>query len=264
VSDRVARGKLLNGLVPTIEGETENFYRYKFVPGSLYSRVATPKDFKNFLAWAKANLWKKKRETSDAEFKSICRDFYEKKTKERVAKFMEFNSISDEAYVINGEEVPSVKDMLEMIDFDHLAGAEQYQFHGDFVLDNIVKTAGGYCLMDWRQNFGGLLGAGDMYYDLAKLNHNLTVNHDVVLDNGFSVKIAGSSITCDILRKDNLVRCQEVLRDFIEQEGLDMKKVELLTPIIWLNMSPLHHHPFNLFLYYFGKVNLWRAIQKNK
>ncbi len=262
--ERVARGKLLRGLVPPVESATDNFYRYKFVPGSLYSRVATPKDFAKFLAWAKENLWKKARETTDAQFKAVCRDFYEKKTKERVSQFLKYNTIPDEAHVINGEEVPSVKEMLAMVDFDYLSATEQRQFHGDFVLDNILKTAGGYCLTDWRQNFGGLLKAGDMYYDLAKLNHNLTVNHDVVFENGFSVKVGADSISCDILRKDNLVRCGEVLRDFVRAEGLDMRKVDLLTPIIWLNMAPLHHHPFNLFLYYFGKLNLWRALQKNK
>lgn len=262
VSERVARGKLLRGLTPVIEGVTKNFYRYAFVPGSLYSRVATPKNFKHFLEWVKANLWKKRQEVSDAEFKKVCHDFYKKKTKERVAKFLKFGALSDEAHIINGEKVPSIKEMFEIIDFDYLTNAEQYQFHGDLVLDNIVKTVSGYCLMDWRQNFGGLLKAGDMYYDLAKLNHNLTVNHDVVLDNGFSVKVSGSFIVCDILRKDNLVRCEAVLHDFIRTEGFDMNKVALLTPLIWLNMSPLHHHPFNLFLYYFGKVNLWRALQK--
>ncbi|MSR73664.1 MAG: hypothetical protein EXS60_01225 [Candidatus Pacebacteria bacterium] len=265
VKDRVARAKFLRGLVPALEGTAgKNFYRYKFVVGSLYSRVATPPDLKRFLAWAKLNLWKKTHDVPDAEFKKTCLDFYEKKTKERVEKFLKYNTISDEAHVINGEKVPSVAEMLKMVDFNYLADTEQRRFHGDMVLENIVKTRDGYCLVDWRQNFGGLLGAGDMYYDLAKLNHNLTVNHDVVLDNGFTIKIAGSAITCDILRKDNLVRCEEVLREFVHVEGLDMRKIELLTPIIWLNMAPLHHHPFNLFLYYFGKLNLWRALQKKQ
>jgi hypothetical protein len=88
ISDRVARGKLLDGITPAIEGAKKNFYRYKFVPGLLYSRVATPKDFKRFLVWAKENLWKKTRETSNIEFKKVCRDFYEKKTKERVSQFL--------------------------------------------------------------------------------------------------------------------------------------------------------------------------------
>lgn len=265
VADRIARTKLLRGLVPALEGKPgKNFYRYKFVPGSLYSRSATPADFGRFLGWARENVWKKMHEVSDKEFGKVCRDFYEKKTKERVAQFLSCNTITDEAHVINGEHVPSVAEMLAMVDFGYLAQTEQRRFHGDMVLENIVKTADGYCLVDWRQNFGGLLGAGDMYYDLAKLNHNLTVNHDIVLDNGFTVKIAGSAITCDIMRKDNLVRCERVLHDFIRAEGFDMRKVEILTPIIWLNMAPLHHHPFNLFLYYFGKLNLWRALQNNK
>ena len=62
-----------------------------------------------------------------------------------------------------------------MIDFEWLSQAKQHQFHGDFILDNIIKTKNGYSLLDWRQDFSGLLRAGDMYYDLAKLNHNLTV-----------------------------------------------------------------------------------------
>jgi len=264
IQERVARGKALDGLVPPIEGELNNFYRYKFVPGSVYSRVVTPTDFENFLLWAKNNLWKKTHKIDQEKFKDACRNFYYEKTKERVGKFLKANSIVDGVHTINGEEVPSIEDMLALIDFESFACAEQSQFHGDLVLENIVKTLQGYSLVDWRQNFGGLLDAGDIYYDLSKLNHNLTINHDVVLDNGFSVKVAGSSIVCDILRKDNLVRCQKMLYDFIRDEGLDMKKVDLLTPIIWLNMAPLHHHPFNLFLYYFGKLNLWRAIQKYK
>jgi NDP-sugar pyrophosphorylase family protein len=264
VSDRIARAKLLKGFVPYIEGNTKNFYRYKFVPGAVYSRVVTPSDFKNFLRWLDSNLWKKTQEVSKEEFKKVCREFYEIKTKERVAKFIEVNSVSDESHMINGEEVPSIAEMLKMVDFDYLATTEQYQFHGDLILDNVIKTNGGYCLVDWRQGFGKLLGVGDIYYDLAKLNHNLVVNHDIVNDNGFSVKIAGDSIICDILRKDNLVRCQEVLYDFIRGKGWDLKKVELLTPIIWLNMAPLHPHPFSSFLYYFGKLNLWRVLQKNK
>lgn len=262
--NRSLRAKILKGLVPEVDASAKNFYRYRLVDGDLYSRVVSPEDFKKFLKWAKNNLWKKTNEVRAVKFKEICRDFYYGKTKKRIENFLESNGIDDRMQIINGESVPSVKELLDMIDFDWLATAEQYNFHGDFILDNILKTSDGYRLLDWRQDFGGLLRAGDMYYDLAKLNHNLTVNHDIINQNLFLVDIKDDVVTCDILRRENLVTCQKALFEFLKKEGYNLKKVKLLTALIWLNMSPLHHHPFNLFLFYFGKLNLWRAIQESK
>lgn len=261
--NRVIRAKNLHGLVPDIEGETKNFYRYKFVDGELYARVVSPEDFQNFLHWAKENLWKPAQETSPEEFRKICLDFYESKTKKRIKKFFEENSTPDSAETINGDNVPAINEVLAKVDFARLADAEQRQFHGDFILDNIIRTAGGYCLLDWRQDFGGLLRAGDMYYDLAKLAHNLVVNHDMVHKNLFTVSNNAGAIACDIQRKPELADCEKILFDFLEKEGYDAEKVKILRGLIWLNMSPLHHYPFNVFLYYFGKWNLWRTITKH-
>lgn len=263
VRERTERARLLGNLVPEIEGVTKNFYRYRYTAGDLYSDVATPSDFVNFLDWAKKNLWIKGKEVEENEFKRVCKEFYLDKTKKRIKQFLDANNLKDEEHVINGERVPAIANILEQVDFDWLASAEQYQFHGDFILDNILKTQDGYCLLDWRHNFGGLLKVGDIYYDLAKLNHNLTVNHEIVNKDLFTVKLGdGNQIICDILRKDNLVECQKVLFDFLRKEGYDARKVRMLSGLIWLNMAPLHHHPFNTFLYYFGKLHLWRAINE--
>lgn len=262
VADRVARAKSLIGLAPEIIGHNKNFYKYKFVPGDTYSQVAMPANFSGFLNWAKENLWREVSEVSDQEFKAVCHDFYYAKTRERVEKFLSANSITDKEDVINGETVPAVKDILKEINFNWLADAKQHKFHGDMVLENIVHSAGSFRLLDWRQNFGGLLEAGDMYYDLAKANHNLVVNHDVVSKNLYSINFSeNGEVRCDIMRRENMVMCQKMLDEFVKKEGLDADKVAVLTALVWLNMSPLHHHPFNLFLYYFGKLNLWRAVK---
>ena len=58
--------------------------------------------------------------------------------------------------------------------------------------------------------------------------------------------------------------CEKTLHQFILDKNLSLDKVKILTSIIWLNMSPLHHHPFDLFLYYFGKYNLWKTIQQQQ
>lgn len=265
IKERVARAALLGSLVPEIEGATKNFYRYKYSEGNLYSDIATPSDFVNFLTWTKKNLWQKVHEVNDEEFKKICYDFYFTKTKKRVQQFLDANNLKDEAHFINSEHVPALTHILKHIDFDWLTNSEQYQFHGDFILDNILKTGTGYCLIDWRHNFGGLLKAGDIYYDLAKLNHNLTINHEIVNKNLFTVKLDnGNHVECDILRKDNFVECQKILFDFVSNEGYNPKKIRVLSGLIWLNMAPLHHHPFNIFLYYFGKLHLWRAINETE
>jgi dTDP-glucose pyrophosphorylase/thiamine kinase-like enzyme len=260
VRQRAERGDILKGLVPAMEGATKNFYRYEYAKGRLYSKVATPIDFLKFLHWSRKNLWKPASEVSSEDFKKVCRDFYFEKTVERVEKFLDSRSVKDAETVINDEKVPTVKTMLEMVDFDEMCNAEQSSFHGDFILDNILKTDRGYTLLDWRQNFGGLLQSGDMYYDLSKLNHNLTVNHEIVNSDLFTIKVDKDVVTCDILRKENLVQCQRALFEFLRENGYNIKKVKVLTALIWLNMSPLHHHPFDLFLFYFGKLNLWRAL----
>ena len=262
VAQRVVRGKLLKGLAPEIEGSAKNFYRYKYANGKLYSKVATPIDFEKFLKWSKKNLWKSNHEVTDQEFKNICYDFYYTKTTERIQKFLTTRKVKDVEMTINGERVPTIKKMLKMIDFDWLCSAEQSGFHGDFILDNLLKSKSGYVLLDWRQNFGGLLKSGDMYYDLSKLNHNLTVNHEIVNNDLFTIEADENGVICDIFRKENLVQCQKVLFEFLDKNGYNSKKVKILTALIWLNMSPLHHHPFDRFLFYFGKLNLWRALNE--
>lgn len=265
ISDRVKRANILKGLTPEIDGVADNFYRYKYVKGDVFSRVVTPANIGEFLIWTEVNLWKNTIEVSDDEFRKKCHEFYYDKTLKRLEKIWEESQIEDKEDIINGEVTPPLKDILKLIDFDWLSNNFQSIFHGDFILDNIIKTDNGYCLIDWRQNFSGLLKSGDKYYDLAKLNHNLTVNHDIIKENMFTIDFNDDgSVVCDIMRRENLVACQKVYHNFLIKNGYDLNKVELLTAIIWLNMSPLHHHPFNLFLYYFGKLNLWRIIKNNK
>lgn len=261
IKEKVKRARFLGSLVPKIEGSKQNFYKYRHAKGNLYSRMATPNDFAKFLNWCDKRLWLNKKAMSEKKFKEICRRFYEGKTRDRIKQTMKKNSLKDVEEIINGEKVPKLKQMLEKIDFSLLCNASQHQIHGDLILDNIIRTGRGYVLLDWRQNFGGSLEVGDIYYDFAKLNHNLTVNHDVINKNMFTIENGDSSIVCDIFRRENLVACQDILFDYIEKEGYDAKKVKLLTALVWLNMSALHHYPFNIFLYYFGKLNLWRAIR---
>lgn len=250
--NRVTRAYNLGDLVPEIIDSTENFYKYKKAEGKLFSKSVNSQTFSNFLEWAKCNLWKYTLTTQDT-FKTKCYDFYITKTKQRIAQYLKHNIENNQ---INGQYIQDAYDLIDSIDSGWLCDGVPSQFHGDFILDNIIETKDGFKLIDWRQDFAGDLEVGDLYYDLAKLNHNLTVNHDIVNKNLFG----SSKENCYILINSKLKECEKMLHEFIESNGLDLKKVKVLTAIIWINMAPLHEYPFNNFLYNFGKYNLNNAI----
>lgn len=263
VNKKIKRAEVLKGLVPDIEESTGNFFRYKYVEGELYSQTVTVSDFERFLSWCKENLWIKQDKLDDRKFKDLCGNFYIGKTKQRIRDFLEITKAEDKEEIINGDKVPSVSELLGQIDFAWLSRGVQSRMHGDLILENIIKTKNNYQLLDWRQDFGGNLETGDMYYDLANLNKNLMLNHKLVDKGYFFVEKNIKEVKCDILESHNLVECQLALWRFIKKEGLDLKKVKVITALKWLSMSPLHPTPanFNLFLYYFGRLNLYRALK---
>jgi dTDP-glucose pyrophosphorylase len=262
LKNRVLRNKILKGIVPEIDSYKTHFYRYPYVEGQLYATIANSSNFLDFLEWAKKFLWKSVPTVERKKMNDLCEDFYFKKTQKRLNDFYLSRGISDKEEFINGLLVPPVSVLLEGIDKDWICDAIPSLFHGDFILDNILKVEdGNYVLVDWRQDFSGQLEAGDMYYDLGKLAHNLVVNHEMIDDNNFKiVKSRNGEVSINIHRFHTLVECEKILYDWLIKNGYDIKKVEILRAIIWLNMSPLHHHPFDLFLYYFGKLNLYTAL----
>lgn len=262
VKNRVERTKYLNGLTPKILESKKNFYKYEYSKGELLADIATPKEFAKFLCWSAKNLWQESHEVSENDFKARCLDFYKTKTEKRIKEFLSSRNVVDVECRINDEIIPKIDEILERIDFEWLSSSQQTHFHGDYILDNILKSGSGYTLLDWRQDFGGLLESGDMYYDLAKLNHNLTINHGIINQGLFTIEKDNGTVTCNVLRKNSHVLCQQELFTFAKAQEYDSKKIRVLTALIWLNMSPLHEYPFDNFLYYFGKYNLWRTLNE--
>ena len=252
--NRISRMLDLKGLTPKYVGSTDNFYKYEYVEGEVYSRVVNSKNFKEFLYWVKDNLWKKK----DVDISKLCQEFYFDKTYKRVSKYLSMNGLgADTETTINSKTVPGIFDLLKSIDKEQLISKDSYQFHGDLVLENVIWNDGKYTLIDWRQDFGGDVQNGDIYYDLAKLKHNLTVNHDIIDKELYTVDIDQTDISVDILRSNEQCECIKVLEEFIDEIGLDNKKVDIIKSLIWINMAPLHKKPISDFLFHFGKYNLY-------
>jgi hypothetical protein len=262
IKNRVSRLKYLKHFGPRLLENTENFYVYEFIKGDEASHFIECKVFRHILTTVFNEYWSPIDESDDFVLKTKM--FYFDKTINRSNRFLKDNNIQDEPTVINGEYVDRFEVLIQQIPEDFLCTRKKYYYHGDFVLDNIIIDGDLIKFIDWRQDFCGDVDGGDIYYDLSKLNHSLTINHDLISKNFFSIKEISSqpvkTIEVEVLRKSCHVEFEKILHQFIVEHEFDLKKVNLLTALIWINMAPLHYYPFNNFLYYFGLYNLKKSI----
>jgi thiamine kinase-like enzyme len=180
-------------------------------------------------------------------------EFYKYKTFDRIEKL---SSIGKEVDTVNGIHTGLITEMLGRVDWHFLGTDTFYQFHGDFIMDNIIKTSSGYKLIDWRQDFGGELHLGDMYYDLAKFRHNIIFNHHNVDSGLFRLDFGENGVIVDLKCNYFLMKQIDDFDRFVTDNNLNLKKIRILMAIIWLNMAPLHEKNISKFLFYFGKYNL--------
>ncbi|DAB29044.1 MAG TPA: hypothetical protein CFH84_11570 [Sulfurimonas sp. UBA12504] len=267
IKDRVKRADTLGNFIPKIENSTDNMYSYQKVKGEIFSKYPTVSTFKYFLDWMEV-FWEKKEldKNQTTEFQTICMEFYKDKTYKRVKQYFAIFEQIDSEEIINGNKVPKIFDLLDKVDWKNLASGIPVRFHGDLHFENILinsEAKSPFTLLDWRQNFGGILEYGDIYYDFAKLNHGIIMSHELVDKSLFEVQHKLNTIHYDFLRKQNLVDCEYYFKEWIEKEGYDYKRVQLLTTLIYLNIAALHHYPYSLLLFYLGK-NMLNEILSEK
>ena len=61
--------------------------------------------------------------------------------------------------------------------------------------------------------------------------------------------------------KENQI-CQKEFFKFLKITTTQYKS-GILTAIIFLNIAALHHYPYSIFLYYLGKLSLYKSLKKN-
>lgn len=266
IHDRVERSKILEGFVPPVLSSTPHMYSYAYVHGNVLSKCVSLPIFKQLLNASKL-FWKEKVFSSpdeETQFYKSCMSFYKDKTYKRVELFFDVSDKKDEATVINDVWYPPLKDMLRQVDWDFVARGTPGQFHGDFHFENILydETKESFELLDWRQNFGGSLTTGDIYYDMAKLLHGLIMCHDLVAKDEYFVNWQGNEIRYDFNRKQLLVECENYYYQWLEKHGYSVQKVKLLTALIYLNIAGLHAHPYSLVLFALGKELLQESLME--
>ncbi len=263
IKNRFLRSKYIKGFVPKTKLSGSYLYFYPFVKGHIFSKKITPSNFKDLLRFSK-NFWKIKKLNNKEKkhFKKICLNFYKDKTIKRVKMFFKNENIKDKADIINGIKIPSLQNLLKKINWLKLSEGIPSRFHGDFHFENIVmENKKKFKFLDWRQDFGGFIKYGDVYYDLSKLFHGIIVNHKVVLDKKFSIIKKGNKIK---LRIDRIKNYKSIIKYFfywLKINNFSIEKVNLITSLIFLNIAPLHHKPYNKFLFFLGKLMLFKYIK---
>ena len=265
IKNRVARSSSLGKYIPSIITSSENMFAYKKIEGDVFSKLPSEKNLKFFLNWIE-EFWQKKELNRDQEkdFFSTCNVFYKEKTYKRVKLFFTELERFDVEENINGIQTPKIFDLLDMVDWKLLSKGIPVRFHGDLHFENILINKNSdqpFTLLDWRQDFGGNMEYGDIYYDLAKLNHGFIISHKIIDEELFNVETNLDHIRYDFHRTQNLINCEEYFKDWVVNKGFNYSKVELLTSLIFLNIAVLHHYPYNKLLFYLGKSMLYKYLR---
>lgn len=265
ILNRVARTTDLKGFVPEITANTDNMYSYRMLTGQVMSKCTNQKVFKSLLNYLESFWVPSQPPALDlAQFHKTCREFYEAKTRKRVALYFDRFSEQDGVEEINGVTIAPLENLLSKVDWDTLQEGVPVRFHGDLHFENIlVSETGDFYLLDWRQDFGKNMQCGDLYYDLAKLLHGLIMSHELVNKEMYSVDHVDNIVTFDFHRKNCLVQNEKDFFKFVELSGYNPRKVRLLTALIFLNIAPLHHYPYSKLLFYLGKSMLHEEINNN-
>ncbi len=265
--DRVHRANLLSGLTPKIESNKNNYYCYEKVDGDVLYDVMNEGLVYKFLDWCNHKLWIQKSldDISSSQFKNACEKFYQEKTRNRLNQFYNKIPFKDSEYIVNGKRVPKQSELFQKIDWDYIIDGTPSVFHGDLQFDNVIYNSNKdtFTLIDWRQDFGGLLEFGDIYYDLSKLYGGMNLSYKNIKKNKFSFDMSDDKVFYSYEMSSNLLESKEVFEDFVVNNGYDLNKIKLLTGIIYLNMAPLHHDPFDHLLFFLGKNMIYKQLQKN-
>ena len=252
IKKRVLRQKILKKFTPKIIHTKENFYTYKKIKGKILSKCINPVLFIKLLKYLE-KFWFP-RVVDKKKFEKNCYKFYKNKTLERVSLFLKNNRKYDKIEKINNIKIPKISTILNNIEWKKLSRGISVNFHGDLHFENIIFSKNKFVLLDWRQDFDKNLKIGDLYYELAKIMHGIIVSHERVLRQQFKIKQLNKQSYINIYISSNYKKILKLFEKWIVEKKLSLEKVRILTGLIFLNIAPLHHYPYNIFLFKLGKL----------
>lgn len=274
---RVSRARANPQAMPTNVVCSGHFLIHDFAQGDIVYNQYTPDIFHRMLDWCEKTLWLPAPTLADSAREIICNKFYHDKTMERVEQFRVKYSDWSEPRIVNGQEVLGINEYLSQIDFSWLCTVNEWRFiHGDLHFDNTIYDSGvpvskmqvydaelvtdwKFTAIDWRTDFGGEI-YGDLYYDLAKMLGGLHLNYRDIKQELYGYHEQDDVVTIDVPSVHNVEIYENILQEWVERQGMEWRKVKLLVPIIYLNMSPLHEPPFDKFLVALAQLHFAKVL----
>ena len=246
---------------PKIIKHNENYIIYKYIEGKKLSDLSNPKLFKKFLLLMKKNFWNKKIKNNYSQIKN----FYKIKTINRLKALFKNSDVLTKNFKINNTKIRNVKNLMSNINWEKLIKESKTVYcHGDPQPENIIVNKNNIKVIDFRDNFGKNIFYFDIYYDLAKIHHALIVTNKMVREKKFYVKKNKNNIFIYFKKYKNLTNNVKILRLFCKNNNLDFQKIELLSSLIYLNISPLYKTNYSKLLYYYGVLKLNNFLKNKK
>ena len=265
ISKRIERSKIINRFVPKILSFGKNMYKYRYVNGIVLSSILSIHLFKRLLFKLKKFWIIKKLDNRKAKaFNKNCYKFYYLKSLKRIDMFYSESKKFDKNNKINGIRIPKLSQLINKINWKHISEGLPGRFHGDLHFENIIfdKINKKFTFLDWRQDFENDIRVGDIYYDLAKLMHGIIVSHEEVNKNRFKISWKKNIINFSIVQSKAHKASLIYYEKWLKNNNYSISKVRIITSLIFLNIAPLHHHPYSLFLHALGKYMLFEELEK--
>ena len=261
--NRYRRGVILKDFVPANLIQTDHFISYDWEEGKTLYEHNSLTAYTMFLEWFGKLLSECEKTTCE----NLIMPFYVQKTNTRMNAFLaKYNpSYFTTEFTINGVTYPSMRSLLEKVNFESLKHNPFYtKFHGDLQFDNIIfnPETGKFSYIDWRESFAGFVERGDLYYDLGKLYGGCLLPYNLLKDDTHIEISEGVSVVTyqyDVPRP--LSEFQKKYEVGI-MDGFDIQKVKLIKSLIYLNMSPLHTDKFNKLLWFKAIEGLHECTNK--
>jgi hypothetical protein len=87
--------------------------------------------------------------------------------------------------------------------------------------------------------------------------------HEAIVKKFFSIEWKNNKILFKLNRKQILKKCEMRFNEWCIKNNFSLKKIRILTGLIYLNIAALHHYPYSLFLYALGKSMLKKELSRN-
>ena len=77
----------------------------------------------------------------------------------------------------------------------------------------------------------------------------------------YSISESEDDITINIKLPDHYLKIYDFYISWLKSQDFDIDKVHILCALIYLNIAPLHHHPYSRFLFYYGLELLEKYVE---